>query len=126
MPVFETYAARVAAAAKVGAPDVYTYDELPPFLRKQISKIFAACIGPGFKESLYDSREQPNANAVWEHIAATMDKEIPSFLFEERGSYAYGHCKKYLLTSNNVEGVLSLIEICAQVIEELSVRILIV
>jgi AbiJ N-terminal domain 4 len=119
MPVFETYASRVAAAAKAGASDVYTYDQLPPFLRKQISKIFADCIGPGVKDSVYDPIEQHNANAVWEQITETMDKEVPSFLFEETGSYAYGHCRKYLLTSNDVEGVLSLIEICAQVIEEL-------
>jgi hypothetical protein len=33
MPVFETYASRVAAAAKAGKPDVYIYDELSTFLR---------------------------------------------------------------------------------------------
>jgi hypothetical protein len=50
MPVFETYASRVAAAAKTGAPDIYTYDDLTPLLRKQISKIFTECIGPGWGE----------------------------------------------------------------------------
>jgi hypothetical protein len=44
MPVFETYAWRVAAAAKAGKPDVYIYDKLPAFLRTQISKIFEECI----------------------------------------------------------------------------------
>lgn len=49
MPVFETFASRVAAAAKADAPDVYKYDELSPFLRKQISQIVTECIGPGWK-----------------------------------------------------------------------------
>jgi hypothetical protein len=49
MPVFETYAAHVAAAAKATTPDVYTYDELPSFLRAQLTQIFRDCIGPGWK-----------------------------------------------------------------------------
>jgi hypothetical protein len=46
MPVFETYASRVAAAAKANSPDVYVYDELPRFLRTQISLIFNRCMVP--------------------------------------------------------------------------------
>jgi hypothetical protein len=45
MPVFETYAARAAAAEKANKPDVYVYDHLPPFLRKQVLKIFSECLG---------------------------------------------------------------------------------
>ena len=37
MPFYETYALRVAAAENAGTPDVYIYDELPPFLREQIA-----------------------------------------------------------------------------------------
>ena len=45
MPVFDTYASRVRLAEKAGQPDVYQYEHLPPFLRRQLNMIFTACIG---------------------------------------------------------------------------------
>ena len=105
MPVFETYASRVAAAAKVGTPDVYTYDELPSLLRKQISKIFTECIGPG--------------SPRWDATSYIMDKEIESYSITNNYD-SYSDCITYLRTSYDVKGVLSLIEICAQEMAELS------
>jgi hypothetical protein len=120
MPVFETFASRVAAAAKAGAPDVYVYDELPPFLRKQISQIFTDCIGPGWKPPrLYDDIPPRNANAAWYEIARLMDREIESFSFPDGGGYAFGHCLEYLKTSTDLNGVLSLIEICTLAMSEI-------
>ena len=72
MTVFETYASRVAAAAKVGTPDHYVYDQLAPFLREQISQIVSDCIGPGWRVSSYQFESSPpDANNEWEAIAAT-------------------------------------------------------
>ena len=116
MPVYETYAARVEKAAKGDAPDVYVYDELPQFLRKQLAQILTDCIGTGFKQSAYDTfHEPPNANETWDSIAGIMDRERQSFRFEEDGKrYGYGHCLSYLRTSDDIYGVLSLIEICCR------------
>src|SRR6266566_6846341 len=99
MPVFETYASRAAAAAKAGAPDVYIYNELPPLLRKQVSQIFRECIGPG--------------SPRWTEVAYIMDREVVSFSIENPNSYA--NCEVYLKTSEDVNGVLSLIQICAEI-----------
>jgi AbiJ N-terminal domain 4 len=99
MPVFETYASRVASAAKAGRPDVYTYDELPPFLRRQISQIFEECIGS----------ECPS----WDGIVRIMDREIESFSIVNYNTYR--DCMEYLSTSTDINGVLSLIELCARV-----------
>src|ERR1700724_3083159 len=102
MPVFETYASRAAAAAKAGAPDVYIYDELPPFLRKQISKIFTECIGLGCPS--------------WDEVARIMDREIRSYPLDT--DEPYEDCMRYLRTSNDIDGVLSLIELCARVMAD--------
>jgi hypothetical protein len=101
MPIFETYASRVAAAARTGAPEIYTYDDLPPLLRRQITKIVIECIGPG--------------SPKWDEIASVMDREVSSYAADP-GLCAYENCLRYLTCSENVEGVLSLVEFCGQTI----------
>jgi hypothetical protein len=125
MPVQETYAARVEKATKGDATDTYVYDQLPLFLRKQLSQILTECIGPGFKPNAsYFSEAPRNANKLWCHFAEVMDREVESFKFENGKGYAYGHCMSYLLNSNDIDGVLSLIEICGQAMAfEASVKI---
>lgn len=105
MPVFETYASRWAAAEKAGEPDVYTYDKLSLFLREQISQIFEECVTP---------------EGIWIPIARVMAREIPSYgtvYPNSRDADGYSNrsnCLKYLKSSDDVTGVLSLIEICAR------------
>src|SRR6266576_170734 len=114
MPVFETYASRVATAARADTPDVYTYDELPPLLRKQLSKIFTECIGPGWREPrgfVPGADVAPNnANGVWEKIAQVMDREVGSFSLPSRSPCAYEYCVTYLQKSTDLNGILGLIE----------------
>jgi hypothetical protein len=93
MPVFETYASRVAAAAKASTPEIYTYDRLPRLLRRQLHKIFAECIGPGNLDYRLRSRD---ANEIWDAIAAMMDRETDSFSLLTTGTYGYGRCGDYL------------------------------
>jgi hypothetical protein len=125
MPVFETFASRKAAAAKTGEPDVYTYDELPPFLRAQLTQIFRNCIGPGWKERNPYVDTPNNANEIWTQISGIMAKEIESFLnfphTEREAGYDYGLCMAYLNGSSDLDGVLSLIEICARLMTRLAV-----
>src|SRR5205807_3946954 len=59
-----------------------------------------------------NQREEPS-NEVWEKIARLMDREVESFCLASGDAYAYGHCTEYLVKSNDLDGVLSLIEICA-------------
>jgi AbiJ N-terminal domain 4 len=118
MPVFETYAARVAAAAKAGAPDVYTYDRLSRLLRMQLRKIFTECIGPG---DLNINLPNRNANQIWDTIAVIMDREIDSFSLVTTGNYGYARCIDYLERSQDIGGVLSLIEFCARYMENYAV-----
>src|SRR6202048_1033255 len=99
MPVFETYASRAASAAKAATPDVYIYDELSSFLRKQISQIFRECIGPNCPS--------------WDEVACIMDREISSYSLDSDEPYV--DCMSYLRRSNDVDGLLSLIELCARV-----------
>jgi hypothetical protein len=116
MPVFETYASRVAAATKAGSPDVYTYDKLPPFLREQISQIFSDCVGPGWRVSSYQfGSSPPNANNEWEAIAAIMRREVESFvgsILPSDRRYAYDQCINYLKYGGDLDGILSLVAIC--------------
>ena len=124
MPFYETYASRVAAAESAGTPDVYIYDELPPFPREQIAQILRKCIGPGWEGNSRDYDTIPlNANEVWEEIADVMRREVESFFHfgrnEELCEYPYGHCMSYLRKSNDLAGVLSLIEISAHTMENL-------
>ena len=119
MPLYETYASRVAATEKAGVPDVYTYDHLPEFLRDQIAQIFTDCIGPGWKGVIgnyFLSPDPPNANHSWRLITKTMNKEVQSFryFFDKRG-YAYDKCMNYIRRDSDLNGVLSLIQICGRV-----------
>src|SRR5262245_37708039 len=122
MPVFQTYASRVAA--KAGEPDAYTYDNLPPFLREQVSQILTACIGLGLKVSPHEYVDTPpNANWYWESIAEIMRREIKSFIETSLPSdpnYAYGQCINYIKFGGDLNGILSLIEICGGVMMTLS------
>jgi AbiJ N-terminal domain 4 len=115
--VFETYASRLRRTESAGQPDVYVYDDLPPFLRKQLSQIFTCCIGPGYNPGLYDMSAPPNANKYWTAIAELLDREIPTF---GRFATATAHewCMAYLKSSDDLPGVLSLIEVCCRMMEQ--------
>jgi hypothetical protein len=86
MPVFETYASRLVAATKAGAPDVYIYNKLPPFLRKQVSLIFDECIA--------------SASRDWAAIAKIMNRDVETFAI--RTQYPSFNCMEYLRTSQDV------------------------
>ncbi|MGO9997835.1 MAG: STM4504/CBY_0614 family protein [Acetobacteraceae bacterium] len=120
MAVFETYAMRRRREETAGQPDVYTYDELSPFLRKQLGLIFTSCIGPGYRPGYYPEAAPPNANAEWRKIARVFDREQEDFAQShapDRTSHDW--CIHYLTSSRHVGGVLSLIEICCGVMESM-------
>jgi hypothetical protein len=51
-----------------------------------------------------------------------MDREVKSFSLPEKNIFAYGYCMDYLNKSNDLGGVLSLVEICALVMHDLATR----
>ena len=121
MPVYETYASRLQRAENARRPDVYTYDQLPSFLRKQLSLIFTACIGPGHAPAPYTIGAGRNANAMWDNITQILDREIPGFdgwLSTKQTSYDAS--MSYLETSKDIPGLLSLIEVCCRVMENMT------
>jgi hypothetical protein len=60
--VYDTYASRLRREETAGQPDMYVYDDLPAFLRKQLNIIFTKCIGD-----------------EWTAIAELLDIELPTF-----------------------------------------------
>src|SRR5215469_2313935 len=119
MAAYATYASRVATA-KAGVP---TYDDLPPVLRKQISQIFTECIGAGSRWPEFWNEDwgvPDNANEIWEQIARIMDREREAFDLPCGDVCAYEYCIEYLRKSNDIDEVLSLIEICARKMKELA------
>lgn len=66
MAIYETYAVRKRAAQRAGQPDVYQYEELPPFLRKQIVMIWDEAIGRYWeRHPNYVGGMPANANKLW-------------------------------------------------------------
>jgi AbiJ N-terminal domain 4 len=90
---------RALRAAKASKPETYIYDELPNLLRKQLSLIFTECVG--------------SKSPRWSTIKAIMEREIASYS-ETNPCGSYERCMSYLETSDDTDGVLSLIEICAK------------
>ena len=118
MAVYETYASRLRRAQTAGQPDVYVYDDLPEFMLKQFGQIFTSCIGPGHKSGVYDMGDPPNANKYWKAIAELLDREIPSF-GNVTGATKHEWCMNYLKSSADLTGVLSLIEVCCRVMQQM-------
>jgi len=112
MPVFETFAARKKASEQSGVVDVYIYDSLPTFLRRQLVLLFTSCIGPGHRSDDYYTVE--NNNRAWDFIAGVMCREVESFSPISGMALSFDQCMTYLQTSTDIDGVLSLVEICCR------------
>ncbi|HVY16078.1 MAG TPA: hypothetical protein VHB27_12705 [Rhodopila sp.] len=105
MSVIDTYASRKRRAENAGKPDVYEYDYLPPFLRKQLGMIFKACLGDRYE-----------ALETWTTIASVLDREVESFHSFRRRADAIERCVGYLEGSSDLDGLLSAIEVCCTVL----------
>jgi hypothetical protein len=122
--MYLTYAERVAALGDSSAD--FVYDRLPSLLRKQLAGTMTDCIGPGCKPPIsaryFDSSGTPNANEVWAGIAKLMDRGVASFDLPSPRDFPYGLCMRYLTESNDINGVLSLIELGCLVMSDLATR----
>ncbi len=113
MPVIETYASRKRRAERAGQPDVYRYDYLSPFLRRQLAMIFVACLG---KSEVHQDHDP------WHRIAQMLDREIESFYEKNPRFKAAQRCVRYLDAAVNVDELLSVIEVCCRCLSVYAAR----
>jgi len=104
MPVFDTYAKRKRMREKAGQREVYQYDKIPNFLRKQLMLIFEASIG---NPDIYITDDN-----AWCGIASLLEREFPDF--PNRNASAGNRCLKVTANSSNLDEWLSVIEVCCR------------
>ena len=114
MPIFETFAKRKQKAENAGKPIIYRYDVLPYGLRVQVAHIWRSAIGfPGdFVHPI-----QPD---LWKVINNILVPEFEVFRLVETATDPNNHteqCVRFLLESQDVDRVLSLIELSFLVID---------
>src|SRR5689334_11064977 len=111
--VFETYERRRLAAQRAGEPDVFEYDQIPDFLRRQLVIILGDSIGI-YSESQYEHRK---ANSWWEALADIMTREVESFPRYRYDVSPYDRCVEFVRNEQNVDRWLSFVEVACRVLE---------
>ena len=114
MPVYRTFAKRKDEAAKAGIPVVYRYDQLPEALRVQFVHILQRAVFP--------FEQHPDYLDWWRWVHDTLANEIGVLDLVEvpyypRDRQRAEQCIQFLLESENVDQVLSLIELCFVLID---------
>ena len=107
LPIFDTFAKRKRKAEQGDKPVVYRQDKLPEQFRIQVVHIWLTTIG---------YREQP-----WSEIHNIMCRELGVFYLRDSLQTPIEDCKLFLLASQNVDDVLSLIELSFRANESLPI-----
>ena len=108
MPIFRTFAKRKEEAARAGKPTIYSYDSLPDGFRAQVVHILLDTIG---KVAYLDERDD-----WWCYIHDTLAREMGVFDLvhgrsNPRNQERMQDCMNFIVNSEDVDQVLSLIEI---------------
>lgn len=107
MPVYDTFAKRKQRAENAGKPVIYRYDELPKTFREQVAQIL--------KETL------PLHERCWIWIHDTLAREmgVPSLVKTMSPGHHWrgGICFEFLHDDDDVDQILSLIEMSFRIIE---------
>lgn len=112
--MFETYERRRQVAQRAGQKDVFTYNEVPSFLRRQLKIILTDSIG------IYGDEYQPfKANGWWQAISEIMEKEIASFPAKSYGSTSYSRAMHFLEGEQDIDRWLSFVELACRVLNNL-------
>ena len=116
MAIYETFAKRKQKAEMSGIPMVYVYDILPQPFRGQVVYIWRSVFGePRNRTYPYSQTFQ---DIVWHRIHTILAQEMGVFWLVENGPTTYfAQCELFLLTSEDVDQVLSLIEIAFKTID---------
>jgi hypothetical protein len=113
MGVLDIYHKRKRLQEKAGQPDVYRYDELPDELRVQVIHIWRTSLGV-YKDH-YNEEALPNKNWVWIHDRFC--RELGVLTLIETRDNAFDKCCKYILSEQDIDYVLSLIELSFRFID---------
>ena len=122
MPIYETFAKRKRTAEMVGKPVLYTQDQLPRPFRVQVALIWERAIGypvpyqePAFWTEL--------KSTLWQRIRATLATELGQFALVSQRNLPPKDCLDFLLDGEDVDAVLSLIELTFNLAEEMFVPV---
>ena len=114
MPVYETFAKRKQKAENAGKPVIYRDDILPGPFRVQVVHIWRKTIG---HEDGWFAARILNSGALWAEMNETLATEMGLFTLWERGRSHRECCEQFLLHHDDVDDVLSLIEISLRLVE---------
>ena len=115
MPIFDTFAKRMARARNAGKPVLYKYDELPAQLRAQIVHILQDTIGRIPERNPYSSPSQEEM--WWKAMHDILAKEIGVFRLRDAYEDYDLQCLNFIIESQDFEQVMSLVEIAIRFID---------
>ena len=112
MPIFDTFAKRMARARNSGKPILYKFDELPVTLRAQIVHILRDTIGmiPHRAQSVFVATHSIEEGR-WKAIHDSLAKEMGVFKLRDTNEGYDLQCLNYIIEGQDFEQVMSLIEI---------------
>lgn len=117
MPVFETFAKRRRRSQESGKPTIYRYDVLPQEFRVQVAYIWqdVEVALRGYQEQIQWWRSLHDAFARELGVFAlgphTSNMNFPALVGRSGGNIYWNNCEHFLMNDNDVNQVLSLIEI---------------
>lgn len=114
MPHIDLYHRRKQIAERAGQAEVYEYDALPKPLRIQLRQIIVAAIGP------FGQRGRTHSDA-WEAIAMTLRREFGVDRLTDATRENPMHDVIQFIGEGGTDHVLSTIELCCRVINNLMV-----
>ena len=115
MPIFDTFAKRMARARNAGKPVLYKYDELPAQLRAQIVHILQDTIGRIPERNPYSSPSQEEM--WWKAMHDILAKEIGVFRLRDAYEDYDLQCLNFIIESQDFEQVMSLVKIAIRFID---------
>lgn len=129
MPIFDLFSKRKKHIENINEPEVYQYDELPSFFRRQVVYLWHAAIGVyklDWKISLPPGNRElhtiPKANYdLWKEIHNILATEIEKFEpSSEDPQHPYLKCEKFFLAEDTpIDHLLDLIELTFLAIDKI-------
>ena len=116
MPIFNTFAKRKRAAENAEEPVIYTQDHLPEAFRTQVLWILRDLIGfpqGGFENQFFG---EPSSQ-FWRQARDTLAAEFGKFSLVSGTKSPAEDCLNFILTGQDVDDVLSVIEFCFDLAE---------
>lgn len=119
MPLYDTYAKRKRRAERAGEPDVYSYNEIPDFLKKQVALVLDAAIGIWAHDTSYFYR---HGNKGWTLVDDIMTREHESY-YKMRGNSNLDTPRARFLhfvrNASDVDEWLSIVEVACRLLSAL-------